>query len=170
MLLFTKAPSGTKLERGFFTLNRISRDSVASAPMGIDPTAKEGRVVKSCTIDSLNIKGPISFMKVDIQGSDLFAMIGARQTIARSRMPILFEYESQFQREFGTSFAKYEFFTRDIGYWFAKVVASYVPNYLIVPATSLSDRRAPMKCHSPLLRPQIWSPACHSIVLDTFSI
>ena len=98
---------------------------------GIDPNAKEGREVPSLTIDSLNIETPISFMKVDIQGSDLAAMRGAKQTILKNKMPIIFEFEQQFQADFGTCFQDYVEFVNEIGYRFERVVMDI--NYLIVP-------------------------------------
>ena len=98
---------------------------------GIDPNATEGRVVESITIDSLNIPEPISFMKIDIQGSDLFALQGAKETICRNKMPILFEFEEQFQDEFHTSFNDYVDFVRSINYRFEKIILDI--NYLILP-------------------------------------
>lgn len=98
---------------------------------GIDPNAKTGRTVESITIDSLNIEERISFMKVDIQGSDLFALQGARQTILKNKMPILFEYEDQFQTEFKTGFNDYVEFVKSINYKFEKIITGV--NYLIVP-------------------------------------
>jgi len=101
---------------------------------GIDPKATAGRTVKTLTIDGLNINTPVSFMKVDIQGSDLFALRGAVETIKRHRMPILFEFEQQFQAEFGTSFQDYVDFVNSISYRFEKVVMEIESiNYLIVP-------------------------------------
>jgi len=41
---------------------------------GVAPSAREGRKVETITIDSLNIQTPISFMKVDVQGSNLFVL------------------------------------------------------------------------------------------------
>jgi FkbM family methyltransferase len=90
-----------------------------------------GRPVPSLTIDSLNIIDPISFMKVDIQGGDLQAMRGARETIERHRMPIIFEYEYAFEDELGMSFQDYVDFVLSIGYRFEKVVTGH--NFLIVP-------------------------------------
>ena len=98
---------------------------------GIDPNAKDGRKVTSLTIDSLQINEPISFMKVDIQGSDLFALQGAKETILKNKMPILFEFEQQLQDEFQTSFNDYVNFAKEINYRFEKVVMGI--NYLIVP-------------------------------------
>jgi FkbM family methyltransferase len=98
---------------------------------GIDPNATAGRTVKTLTIDGLNINTPISFMKVDIQGSDLFALRGAVETIKRYRMPIIFEFEQRFQAEFRTSFQDYVDFVNSISYRFEETVLNI--NYLIVP-------------------------------------
>ena len=98
---------------------------------GIDYNAEEGRSVTSITIDSLEIPEPVSFMKIDIQGGDLQGMQGAVKTIHRNRMPILFEYEYQFEERFKMSFQGYVDFVRDIDYVFKRVVIGH--NFLIVP-------------------------------------
>lgn len=98
---------------------------------GLDPKAKEGRKVGTITIDSLNIQEPISFMKVDVQGSDLFVLQGAVETINKNKMPILFEYEEQFGDEFNATWENYEEFIESISYRIEKTI--YSINYLIVP-------------------------------------
>ena len=98
---------------------------------GVSPNIQNGRKVKTITIDSLNIQDKISFMKVDVQGSDLFAMQGATYTILKNKMPILFEFEEQFQTEFGTTFNDYVEFVKSINYKFVEIISSI--NYLIVP-------------------------------------
>lgn len=98
---------------------------------GLDLAAKDGREVKSLKIDDLDIQVPISFMKVDVQGSDLFAMQGAEETIRKHKMPIIFEFEQQLQKDFNTSFQDYVEFTERISYRFEAVIDSI--NYLIVP-------------------------------------
>jgi FkbM family methyltransferase len=98
---------------------------------GIDPNATDGRGVATITIDSLNIEHPISLIKVDIQGSDLFALRGARDTIQRHKPTIIFEFEQQFQSEFGTSFEDYMEFVKSIDYKVDKTINGI--NYLIVP-------------------------------------
>ncbi|HYJ85609.1 MAG TPA: FkbM family methyltransferase [Pyrinomonadaceae bacterium] len=98
---------------------------------GLDPSAKDGRKVETITIDSLNIQAPISFMKVDVQGSDLFVLQGSVETIKRNKMPIIFEYEALFQDEFKTSLKDYMQFVDSIDYKVKKVI--YGVNYLIVP-------------------------------------
>ena len=102
---------------------------------GIDPTAKGGRTVRSFTIDSLDIEGPVDFIKVDIQGSDLFALIGARKTIERDQPAIIFEYEERFQDDFGTSFQDYKKFIKEIGYVLTGEIGDihYVRNFIAVP-------------------------------------
>lgn len=100
---------------------------------GIDINTQDGRRLKTITIDDLDIRSPISFMKVDIQGSDLFALKGAIKTIERHQMPIIFEYEEQFQEEFHTSFQDYLDFINSISYKVLKVVNQI--NYVIVPKT-----------------------------------
>jgi FkbM family methyltransferase len=98
---------------------------------GINPNATEGRTVPSITIDSLNLPSEISFMKIDIQGSDLYAMMGATRTIEQNRMPILFEFEKLLQDDFGTTFSDYEALIKTLRYRIAKNVAN--EDYLIVP-------------------------------------
>ncbi len=100
---------------------------------GIDYQGNKGRPVPTITIDSLAINEPISFMKVDVQGGDLLAMRGAVKTIAKNKMPIVFEYEYQFEAELKLSFQEYVDFVAEIGYRFESVINGY--NYLIVPRT-----------------------------------
>lgn len=98
---------------------------------GIDYNAKKGREVKSITIDSLNIKEPISFIKIDIQGGDLQAMQGAVKTIEKNKCPILFEYEYHFEEKYNMCFQDYVDFVQSINYKFAKVISGH--NFLILP-------------------------------------
>jgi FkbM family methyltransferase len=104
---------------------------------GVVPKASEGRAVRSLTIDGLNIAGPISFMKIDVQGSDLFAMYGARATIGRERMPIIFEFERVFCQAFGTSFSDYADFVDSAGYSFVRTIHLDGDNFLICPRREL---------------------------------
>lgn len=83
---------------------------------GLDLKAKQGKQVITQAIDDLNISGKVSFIKVDIQGSDLFAMQGAKRLILRDKPVLIFEFEAQFQKEFGTSFKDYKQFIEEIDY------------------------------------------------------
>lgn len=99
---------------------------------GIDPRAREGRRVRTLAIDDLAITAPVSFLKIDVQGSDLFALRGARQTILRHRMPVLFEFEEQFQAEFGTCWADYARLLDELGYRVVETIGGI--NHLALPA------------------------------------
>lgn len=98
---------------------------------GIDYTNKKGRPVNTLTIDDLNIDRVISFMKVDIQGGDLYALKGAKKTILKNKMPIIFEYEYVFEEELNLCFQDYIDFVTEINYKFVKVINGQ--NFLILP-------------------------------------
>jgi FkbM family methyltransferase len=98
---------------------------------GINFKTNVGRKVETLTIDSLDISMPISFMKIDVQGSDLFVMQGAVKTIKKYKMPIIFEFEHLFQDDFDLSFQEYVDFVSSINYRFERVVNGQ--NYLILP-------------------------------------
>ena len=80
-------------------------------------------------IDSLKIDEPISFMKIDIEGGDLYAMQGAINTIEKNKMPIIFEYDYFIEDVYGMCFQNYIDFVNSINYRFEKVRGH---NYLIV--------------------------------------
>ncbi len=98
---------------------------------GLNMKTKTGRKVKTITIDSMNIPEKIGFMKIDVQGADLFAMQGAKNTIIKNKMPIVFEFEQQFQENFNTCFQDYVDFVQSINYKFAGTIDDI--NFLIVP-------------------------------------
>lgn len=98
---------------------------------GIDYKNSLGRKVPTITIDGLNIQEKISFMKVDVQGGDLYAMQGAIKTIARNQMPIVFEYEPLIDHDSQITFQDYVDFVAQINYRFVKVIDGQ--NYLILP-------------------------------------
>ncbi|MBL7937052.1 MAG: FkbM family methyltransferase [Bacteroidia bacterium] len=98
---------------------------------GIDYKNNKGRPVKTLTIDSLNISTPISFMKIDVQGGDLYALQGAKHTILKHKMPIIFEYEYLFEEELNFTFQQYVDFVAEIDYKFERVINGH--NFLITP-------------------------------------
>lgn len=91
----------------------------------------KGEAVKTITIDSLNIKTPVSFMKVDVEGADLYAMMGAKETILKNKMPIIFEFLQHTQEDFGTTFGSYVAFINSINYKFDEVVDK--SNFVVLP-------------------------------------
>jgi FkbM family methyltransferase len=98
---------------------------------GIDYVHGRGRPVPTVAIDDIAFSMPISFMKIDVQGGDLLAMQGAARTIAKHRMPIIFEYEYLFEDELNLSFQDYVDFVLGAGYYFAKIINGH--NFLVLP-------------------------------------
>ena len=82
-------------------------------------------------VDDTDFKLPVSFIKVDVQGGDLLALKGARKTIEKYRMPIIFEYEWVFEQELNLCFQDYVDFVSSINYKFDRVINGQ--NYLILP-------------------------------------
>jgi FkbM family methyltransferase len=97
---------------------------------GIDYVNGKGRPVKTIMIDEIDFDLPVSFMKIDIEGGELFALKGSINTINKYRMPILFEYVGHYGDSMNLSFQAYVDFVRSINYKFERVVGI---NYLIVP-------------------------------------
>jgi len=98
---------------------------------GIDYINGQGRPVNTIKIDDIDFKVPISFMKIDIEGGELFALKGAINTITKHRMPIIFEYGSHFEEKLKLCFQEYVDFVKSIDYRFERIVENV--NYLIVP-------------------------------------
>lgn len=88
-------------------------------------------IIKSFTIDSLNLDR-VNIMKFDIQGSDLYGMMGAMETIKRCKPYIIFEFDSYFTSIYPEqTLGRYLEFVESIGY---KVISDVDSNYLIGPA------------------------------------
>jgi FkbM family methyltransferase len=133
-------------EEVFFPNPRFNRSPAGSSPaVELKSVTSEGYAVKTLTIDELQIDRPVSFLKIDTAGSDLFVLRGGRETILRHQMPVLFKYEQQFQSKFGTTFEDYIDFVKSIDYRIQEVVDEI--NYLIVPDP---NRTAPHPTASPL--------------------
>ncbi|HVA32763.1 MAG TPA: FkbM family methyltransferase [Candidatus Baltobacteraceae bacterium] len=98
---------------------------------GVDPRARRGTPVPTVALDDLDLPVPVGFIKIDTQGCDLDVLRGARRLIARWRMPIIFEYEPEYDATFGTSFADYESFIAEVGY---RVIEHCAQNFLIETA------------------------------------
>ena len=47
-------------------------------------------------------------MKIDVQGYDLEVLQGSKKTIMKQQMPIIFEYEEDFAKDFNYTFKNFE--------------------------------------------------------------
>ena len=120
---------------------RIQKDELkkyktwGSNSIQLSETDKNSNLIEAKKIDDLNISEPISFMKIDVQGRDLFVLKGAKSTILKNKMPIIFEYEKEFENLFNFNFKKFEKFIEDINY---KIHLKYKNNYLILPKNNIA--------------------------------
>lgn len=87
-------------------------------------------IVETLQIDDLKFNNPISFFKIDVQGYDLKVLKGAKKTILEHKMPIVFEYEKIFSKDFCYDFSDFENFINEIDY---KIKDETNNNFLIVP-------------------------------------
>ena len=92
---------------------------------------KKTHKIKAIKIDDINFEKKISAMKIDIQGYDLDALKGSKKTILKHKMPIIFEYEEKFEKEFNYTFKDFENFINEINYKIETKIDEI--NYLIVP-------------------------------------
>ncbi len=93
--------------------------------------SKDNEEVELIKIDDFNFKKKISFMKIDIQGYDLMALKGSVKTIAKHKMPIVFEYTPEYSIDLNYTFQDFEKFIESIDYYIVKRIDHY--NYLIKP-------------------------------------
>lgn len=96
---------------------------------GIELSSSECRVVETTTIDEICNNIDISFIKSDVQGSDLFALQGGKKTIKRCNPLILFEIEDYFLSQFNLTRKDYFNFIDEIDYKIIEIISD--SNYLI---------------------------------------
>ena len=87
--------------------------------------------INSIKIDDIFFNKKISFMKIDVQGYDLEVLKGSKKTIAKHQMPIIFEYEEDFAKDFNYTFNNFENFIDEINYKISLQIDK--SNYLILP-------------------------------------
>ena len=70
----------------------------------------------SLRIDDVKYTTPVSVIKIDAQGSDLYALRGARETIVKYLPLVAFEYEPHYNPMFNITWDDYHNFLTDLGY------------------------------------------------------
>tara|TARA_B100000787_G_C16146545_1_gene274510 strand:- start:232 stop:1023 length:792 start_codon:yes stop_codon:yes gene_type:complete len=91
----------------------------------------ETEEIQAMKVDDLIFDKKISFFKIDVQGYDLNVLKGAKNTILKHKMPIMFEYEKDFENDFNYSFDDFENFIKEINYEITKNIDG--KNFLIQP-------------------------------------
>ena len=87
--------------------------------------------VKTIKLDDIHFDKKISFMKIDVQGHDLEVLRGAKRIINAQKMPIIFEYEKDYEKDFNYTFKDFEKFISEIDYYVKLKIDD--SNYLILP-------------------------------------
>ena len=72
--------------------------------------------VQTLRIDDLIFKKKISFFKIDVQGFDLEVLKGSKNTILKHKMPIIFEYEEEFEKYYNYTFSDFKNFISEVNY------------------------------------------------------
>ena len=110
--------------------NTYGSNKIEIIKTSTDKNNSEIENVKSIKIDDIFFDKQISFMKVDVQGFDLEVLKGAKKTIVKEKMPIIFEYEKDFEKDFNYKFEDFENFISEINYKISSRIDN--SNYLIV--------------------------------------
>jgi FkbM family methyltransferase len=100
----------------------------------------EGNVycMEARTLDSFGLED-VALIKSDAQGCDLPALIGAKETIARCKPVICFEYEADLVGQHGHTLESYEEFIEEIDYRIENIFhpdgsrADCYMDYVVVP-------------------------------------
>jgi FkbM family methyltransferase len=87
--------------------------------------------INSVKIDDISFSKQISLMKIDVQGYDLEVLKGAKNTIIKYQMPIIFEYEEDFAIDFNYNFNSFEKFINEVNYKIEIQIDK--SNFLILP-------------------------------------
>ena len=87
--------------------------------------------INSIKIDDILFEKKVSLMKIDVQGYDLEVLQGSKKTIMKQQMPIIFEYEEDFAKDFNYTFKNFENFIDEINYEISIQIDK--SNYLILP-------------------------------------
>ena len=81
----------------------------------MDQTSQTNRFLPALAFDELELDS-LSFIKLDIQGSELSALKGLQSTLQRHRPTILLEYEPIFDSDFKVTWSDYMNYFRFLQY------------------------------------------------------
>ena len=116
-------------------LSSFGRDSLELSKFGggVDKPVTKMQIYQT-TLDKIIERMPkyknTELIVIDTQGYELEVLKGASETIKNHKMPIIFEYEKLFEKDFKYNFKEFEKFIKRIDY---KIREEINHNYLIIP-------------------------------------
>lgn len=114
-----------------------------------------GEQVEMVNLDSLGLQ-KVSFIKMDIQGSETKALIGARNLIAESRPCMFLEIEQDQLKDRGSSAEELIKLVFDMGYNLLHIANNYPVDFVAVPREMpelITKIQAKLKCPSNICVP-----------------
>lgn len=107
-------------------------DAINNGALRVDRKEMLGDLVLTRTIDSFSF-GEVAFIKLDIQGSEVKALEGARSLISESRPFMFVEVEEQHLRALGTCTQELIELVFSLGYAMYRIEIDYPCDHICVP-------------------------------------
>jgi FkbM family methyltransferase len=107
-------------------------ESINNGALRVDLNGSAGDLALTRTIDSFNFE-KLSFMKIDIQGSEVKALMGAKKTISKHKPYMFVEIEQQHLLAMNTSAKELIELILSLGYSLYRIENSYPCDHICVP-------------------------------------
>jgi FkbM family methyltransferase len=108
-----------------------NKKSINNAALQIDLDGAMGDLTLTRTLDSFNFK-KIDFIKMDIQGSELLAIKGAKKLLSEHKPIIFIEMEEQYLRDLGSSTKELMETLFSFNYALYRIETNYPCDYICV--------------------------------------
>ena len=132
------AISDTELKTVSMEVTSYSGASINNGEVSISQNATNGDLTISKRLDDLDLP-PIKFIKIDIQGSEVGALNGAKKTIARYRPTMFVEIEEQRLRLLGTSSKELIELLLEYNYILFRIKTNYPCDHICVPKEKVDE-------------------------------
>ena len=115
-----------------------SGPNIKNGEVSISPNVTVGDLTISKRLDDLDLP-PIKFIKIDIQGSEVGALNGAKKTIARYRPTMFIEIEELRLRSLGTSSKELIELLLEYNYVLFRIKTNYPCDHICVPKEKVDE-------------------------------
>ena len=116
----------------------FNKKSINNAALQIDLDGAMGDFALTRSLDSFKFK-KVDFIKIDIQGSEVMALQGAKDLILKHKPVIFIEIEEQYLRDLGTSTKELLETLFSLNYALYRIETNYPCDYLCVPNDKASS-------------------------------